>query len=82
MLAEFEKKGVIQKSNSPYSSRCIMVPKKPGKNGEVRFRMVQTLVELSNKSVIQNFTLRSPRDQLADVPPEACVFSGTDLKAD
>ena len=58
----------------------MAIPKKRDENGIMRYRLVQTLVELSQKSIILNYNLQSPRDQIQDIPDSAKLFSVTDFK--
>ena len=79
MIRKFVKRGIFERSRSPYSCKLLAIPKKVI-DGRMTYRLVQTLVELSDKSILQNFQLDSPRDQIQSIPDDARYFTTTDFK--
>ena len=72
---------MITSDSSPYSCKVMTVKKSsPGPNGETKYRFVQSLVELSGKSIIQNYHLAAPRDQLNQIKGQPKIFAGLDLR--
>ena len=52
-ITKYLDEGIIRPSNSPYSSMMWVVPKKSGRNGEKRWRMVTDFRQL-NEVIVGN----------------------------
>lgn len=48
ILKEMESEDLIEESNSPWNLPSFLVPKKPGKNGERRYRLVTDMRKLND----------------------------------
>ena len=64
----------------PFNSSVLIVDKPPGPNGEARFRIVQSLLNLNDNTIYKNFALRSPTEIIQDLPPGAKLYSQFDAK--
>ena len=67
-------------NRGPFNSAVLIVDKLPGPNGEARFRIVQSLLNLNDNTIYQRFSLRSPTEIIKELPTDAQFFSQFDAK--
>ena len=78
-INKFLDEGIIRPSGSPYSSMMWVVPKKSGKNGEKRWRMVTDFRQLNEVTVCNSYLLPLTTD-IIDAVATAKYITAIDLK--
>lgn len=78
-LDDLESRGIIEKSNSPWNSPLLLVPKKDNEKGEKRFRLVIDYRRLNG--VTQPLSYPIPLvDEIIDQMQGAQIFTTLDLQ--
>lgn len=78
-LDELEKRGIIEKSNSPWNSPLLLVPKKENQYGEKQYRLVIDYRKLN--TVTQPLSYPIPLiDEIIDQMQGAQIFTTLDLQ--
>lgn len=78
-LDELESRGIIEKSNSPWNSPLLLVPKKDGEKGEKKYRLVIDYRRLN--AVTQPLSYPIPLvDEIIDQMQGAIIFTTLDLQ--
>lgn len=78
-LDELEERGIIEKSNSPWNSPLLLVPKKENQQGEKQYRLVIDYRKLN--TVTQPLSYPIPLiDEIIDQMQGAQVFTTLDLQ--
>jgi putative transposase len=76
LLADWLKLGVVQKSDSLYSSQVFCVPKKGG-NG---YQIVQDFRELNPKSLMDMYAMKDIHESIGDIgQSESTIFTTLEL---
>lgn len=78
-IDEMEGKGIIEKSNSPWNSPLLLVPKKSDETGEKKFRLVIDYRKLNSVTMPQTYP--TPLiDEIIDQMNNAKLFTTLDLQ--
>lgn len=77
-MDELLKNDIIEESESPYNSPLLIVPKKPGPNGEKKWRLVIDFRALDEKTIACSYSLPNITEILDELG-ESKYFSTLDL---
>lgn len=78
-IDEMETKGIIEKSNSPWNSPLLLVPKKPDENGDKRFRLVIDYRKLNSVTMPHAYPIPLI-DEIIDQMGNSTIFTTLDLQ--
>ena len=79
LVLQLMKKGVYVGCKSPYACRVMLVRKSMDASKVEKFRLVQVLTQTSLQSIVDNYTLPSPKELVDSVPEDHGVFASYDL---
>lgn len=79
-IDEMESKGIIEKSNSPWNSPLLLVPKKTDETGERKFRLVVDYHKLNSVTIPQSYPIPLI-DEIIDQMGNSKIFTTLDLHA-
>lgn len=78
-INEMETKGIIEKSDSPWNSPLLLVPKKANEAGERKFRLVVDYRKLNSVTIPQAYPIPLI-DEIVDQMGDSKIFTTLDLQ--